>query len=170
MEKQLIKARPHYIYFVYPGFMLLIGIIVFVGSMLFVPTGAMATNTNDPTLMMGSITGAMIAISCCCPIGILLLGYGGFYLLFVIIGFSSWHLTVTTQRVIICAGILRRSTREILLHQIESINVRKGIIGGILNYGQIQVVGTGGSRVTSVIIDDPENIRSKINTALFKSR
>ncbi len=43
--------------------------------------------------------------------------------------------------------------------KVESVNVDQGIIGRILNYGSITIVGTGGSKETFYRISKPLDFR-----------
>ena len=56
------------------------------------------------------------------------------------------EFAVTTKRVFVKTGIVSRRSVELLLPKVESIQVDQGILGRLLNYGTITVVGTGGTR------------------------
>jgi uncharacterized membrane protein YdbT with pleckstrin-like domain len=53
---------------------------------------------------------------------------------------------ITNKRLIIKTGILSRRTLELNLSKIESVNVNQSILGRILGYGSIGVIGTGGTK------------------------
>jgi uncharacterized membrane protein YdbT with pleckstrin-like domain len=69
---------------------------------------------------------------------------------------------VTTKRVLIKVGVLRRRTLEILLTKVESISVDQSILGRLLGYGSIQVSGTGSSAQLFVKIGSPLRFRQQV--------
>jgi uncharacterized membrane protein YdbT with pleckstrin-like domain len=67
----------------------------------------------------------------------------------VVMLLSSWfarqmtELSVTDHRVIYKTGFLRRHTVEMNMDKVETVNVDQSILGRILGYGSIHVLGTG---------------------------
>ncbi len=67
----------------------------------------------------------------------------------VVMLLSSWfrrqmtELSVTNHRVIYKTGFLRRHTVEMNMDKVETVNVDQSIMGRILGYGTIHVLGTG---------------------------
>ena len=53
---------------------------------------------------------------------------------------------VTNKRIIVKTGIISRRTLEMNLNKIESVNVDQSIMGRMLGYGTITIIGTGGTR------------------------
>jgi uncharacterized membrane protein YdbT with pleckstrin-like domain len=53
---------------------------------------------------------------------------------------------VTNKRIIKKTGLISRKTKEIYLSHVESISIDQGILGRILNFGTIVIIGTGGTR------------------------
>ena len=95
-------------------------------------------------------------------LGILLLPLFGVGLVFLIIAYvryQSTELAVTTKRVIVKHGFIRRQTVEINLGKVESIQVEQGILGRMLNFGTLIVAGTGTSHAPLVGIADPMAFR-----------
>lgn len=76
---------------------------------------------------------------------------------------NSWtdEFAITNKRVIIKTGLIRRKTVELNLSKIESVNVVQSILGRILGFGSIQVVGTGGSKEIFPKIKHPLKFRKK---------
>jgi uncharacterized membrane protein YdbT with pleckstrin-like domain len=70
---------------------------------------------------------------------------GGIYLLAAIIRRRGAEFAVTNKRVIFKTGVMRRSSEELFLNKVESITVNEGMLGRALNYGTINVRGTGGT-------------------------
>ena len=68
---------------------------------------------------------------------------------------------ITNKRLIIKTGILSRRTLELNLSKIESVNVNQSILGRILGYGSIGVIGTGGTKEYFISIKNPLEFRRK---------
>jgi uncharacterized membrane protein YdbT with pleckstrin-like domain len=74
-------------------------------------------------------------------------------LLLVFLGLLAWlmrwidrmttEIAVTSQRVIIKRGLIRRSTMEMNARQIESVRVEQSITGRLLDFGTLIIGGTG---------------------------
>jgi uncharacterized membrane protein YdbT with pleckstrin-like domain len=60
--------------------------------------------------------------------------------------YDQWitEVAVTDRRIIYKRGLIRRMTAEMNLEKVESVNVVQSILGRILDYGTIDVRGTGG--------------------------
>jgi uncharacterized membrane protein YdbT with pleckstrin-like domain len=71
------------------------------------------------------------------------------------------EFAITNKRVIIKRGWLNRKTFEMNLSKIESVNVDQGILGRILGYGTIRIVGSGGTREVFPNIRKPLDFRKK---------
>ncbi len=79
-------------------------------------------------------------------VGIFLSGVGVVMALLAYIAFVSSEFGVTTQRVVIKVGFLRRRSLELFLQKVESIGVDQGILVRIFGYGSVSVIGTGGTK------------------------
>ena len=75
---------------------------------------------------------------------------------------ATTELAVTNKRVIIKTGWISRHTLEMNLGKIENIGVDQGILGRILGYGTISVIGTGGTRESFPNIADPLEFRKTV--------
>ncbi len=71
----------------------------------------------------------------------------GLLTLFIYPALRRWsdEFVVTNKRVVVKIGILSRHTLEMNLNKIESVNVEQSLIGRILGYGTITIIGTGGT-------------------------
>ena len=56
------------------------------------------------------------------------------------------EFAITNKRIIIKVGLVSRRTLEMNLGKVESVNVDQSILGRILGYGTIIVIGTGGTK------------------------
>ena len=76
---------------------------------------------------------------------------------------AKWtsEFAITNKRVIIKTGLLSRKTIEMNLSKIESVNVDQTILGRILGFGDITIVGTGGTKETFHKIKRPLTFRMK---------
>lgn len=71
------------------------------------------------------------------------------------------EFAITNKRVIIKTGLFSRKTLEMNLGKIESVNVDQSILGRILGYGTITIIGTGGTRESFRDIREPLAFRKK---------
>jgi len=78
---------------------------------------------------------------------------------------ASSEFAVTTARVVAKKGLITRSTIEIALSKVESVEVRQDLLGRLLNYGSIIVSGTGGTHEPFTMIDDPIGFRRAVQQA-----
>lgn len=69
------------------------------------------------------------------------------------------EFAITNKRVIIKAGFITRKTIELNLSKIECVNVDQSLLGRIFGYGNIQIIGTGGTKETFVDIKNPLKFR-----------
>ena len=94
--------------------------------------------------------------------GILLLPAFGLGLIFLVIAYvryKSVELAVTTKRIIVKHGFVRRQTVEINLNRVESIQVEQGLLGRLFNFGTLIVSGTGTSHAPLIGIAEPMGFR-----------
>lgn len=78
------------------------------------------------------------------------------------IQYMTSELGVTTKRVIIKVGLVRRRTLELLLRQVEAISVDQSILGRILGFGSVTLTGTGGVREVFHNVSSPLELRKRI--------
>jgi len=78
--------------------------------------------------------------------------------------FHRWttETDVTNLRVVHKSGFIRRRTFEISLDKVESVDVNQGILGRILNYGDVTILGVGEGRTTISTIASPLVFRNFI--------
>jgi len=102
-------------------------------------------------------------------LGVILLPLFGFGLVFFLIAyirFKSTELAITNKRVIAKFGFISRSTVEINLPKIESIQVHQGIFGRIFNYGSLVISGAGSPKAPIPGIAQPLEFRKTFNQIL----
>lgn len=88
-----------------------------------------------------------------------LFGLGLVFLAMAYVRYKSTELAVTTKRVIVKHGFIRRQTVEINLNKVESIQVDQGVLGRLFNFGTLVVSGTGTSHAPIAGISEPMGFR-----------
>ena len=95
-------------------------------------------------------------------LGLVLLPVFGLGLLvwgYAYIRLKSTEVAVTTKRLIVKHGFIRRSTIELNINKVESIQVDQAMIGRLLNFGTLVIAGTGSSHAPIVGVADPMAFR-----------
>jgi uncharacterized membrane protein YdbT with pleckstrin-like domain len=69
---------------------------------------------------------------------------------------------VTNLRVVHKTGFVKRRTFEMSLDKVESVDVSQSILGRILNYGDVTILGVGEGKETISTIASPLKFRSFI--------
>jgi uncharacterized membrane protein YdbT with pleckstrin-like domain len=69
---------------------------------------------------------------------------------------------VTNKRVILKKGIIGRYTEEMKIGSIETVAIDQGVLGRILDYGDVKVTGRGISDVVFKRMDDPMAVKRHI--------
>ena len=95
-------------------------------------------------------------------LGLVLLPAFGIGLIFwgiAYIRIKSTEIAVTTKRLIVKHGFIRRSTIEININKVESIQVDQEMMGRMLNYGTLVISGTGTSHAPITGISEPMAFR-----------
>jgi uncharacterized membrane protein YdbT with pleckstrin-like domain len=122
-EKILVIGRLHWIVYMQAILLLVVGILV-------VALGSNLTNESIRTYFTYTtvaIFGVGAAVS------------------FLHAWFIRWitEFAVTDRRVIYKCGFISRHTAEMNMDKIESVDVDQSLLGRMLNYGTIHVLGTG---------------------------
>jgi uncharacterized membrane protein YdbT with pleckstrin-like domain len=94
------------------------------------------------------------------------LAIGVILILVAVIGRLTTELVLTDRRIITKSGLISRDTLEMNLAKVESVRVNQGLIGRILNYGDVTVVGTGDSHEPLRGIADPLELRRKLGAVI----
>jgi len=78
--------------------------------------------------------------------------------------FHRWttETDVTNLRVVHKTGFIKRRTFEMALDKVESVDVNQSILGRILNYGDVTILGVGEGKETISTIASPLAFRSHI--------
>lgn len=70
---------------------------------------------------------------------------------------------VTNKRVIHKAGIISRTTEEMKLSSIETVEIKQSVLGRLLGFGNVHVTGRGISDVVFPNIDNPMDVKKAID-------
>jgi uncharacterized membrane protein YdbT with pleckstrin-like domain len=79
------------------------------------------------------------------------------------------ELAITNKRLIAKFGLVSTQSIEIRLGKIESVRVKQGLLGRILDYGDIVVTGTGSTFDPIRNISSPLAFRTSLNQAMEPS-
>jgi uncharacterized membrane protein YdbT with pleckstrin-like domain len=92
------------------------------------------------------------------------------FLLAALITYLSSEFVVTTRRVVMKTGFIKRNALDILLSKVEGVVVEQGILGRILNYGTIVPSGSGGTKGGFKNIANPLQFRMKVQEQIDTPR
>ena len=85
--------------------------------------------------------------------------------------FQWWitEIAVTNRRIIYKKGLIRRQTNEMNMDKVESVQIDQSILGRILNYGTVMILGTGEGFETLHAIASPIGLRNSITGTMHKA-
>ena len=100
--------------------------------------------------------------------GVALLVCGVAAILLGMVRRNATEMAVTNRRVVIKTGLASRTTIEMLLNKVESIEVSETAFGRMLGYGTIVVIGTGGTPEPFHKVAHPLEFRSQVQQQIEK--
>ncbi len=85
--------------------------------------------------------------------------------------FQWWvtEIAVTDRRVIYKKGFIRRQTNEMNMDKVESVKIDQSIIGRMLDFGDVAILGTGEGFETLRTIATPIELRNSITGTMHKA-
>jgi uncharacterized membrane protein YdbT with pleckstrin-like domain len=85
--------------------------------------------------------------------------------------FRWWitEIAVTDRRVIYKKGLVRRQTNEMNMDKVESVKINQSILGRLLDYGDVTILGTGEGFETLRTIASPIELRNSITGTAHKA-
>lgn len=100
---------------------------------------------------------------------IIFLTWKSIFTLFISPIIDQWtsEFAITNKRVIIKTGLIARKTLEMNLSKIESVNVNQSILGRILGFGDLIIIGTGGTKESFKMIKKPLSFRKRFQEISF---
>jgi uncharacterized membrane protein YdbT with pleckstrin-like domain len=99
------------------------------------------------------------------PLAITLL-FVGIRLTNRIVKFVTTEFGITSKRVLGKTGFIKRQATDIVLLKVEAVRLNQNILGRLLNYGTIEVTGSGGTEEKLTFIPDPLKFRNEIQEQL----
>lgn len=78
----------------------------------------------------------------------------------------SDEFAITNKRIIMKTGLIAKKTLELNLSKVESVMVNQTIFGRILGFGDVVIIGTGGTRETFIDIRNPSEFRKKFQESI----
>lgn len=137
-ESVVYFARLHRVMFALPVLLFLIGVVIAVS----------ARGEQDLAFVSG--------------LGVLLILGAMLVLIIRLVEYRTSEFAVTTKRIIIKVGLIRRRTLELLRTKVETVGVDQSIPGRVLGFGTILVTGTGGTKEPFSNIADPMEFRRHV--------
>ena len=122
-ERIVVMGRLHWIVYWHAIVLLILGLLMLGWEHA---TGAGATLTNITLVIFAVLV----------------------FVAFAMAWFKRWitEIAVTDKRVIYKTGFVTRHTVEINMDKVASVDVDQTILGRMLDYGTVQVIGTGGAQ------------------------
>jgi uncharacterized membrane protein YdbT with pleckstrin-like domain len=106
------------------------------GLVLWIVAGILALLRPDPTLHWFLNRTAVISAWLCFAVGVILIARAWFE-------WWTTEIAVTDRRVIYKTGFIQRETTEMHMDKVESVDVKQSILGRVLDYGDVEIHGTG---------------------------
>ncbi|MDO7253292.1 PH domain-containing protein [Helicobacter cappadocius] len=100
--------------------------------------------------------------------GIVFITIGFVWFVYAIIYRWTTELAITEKSVVGKWGLIRRDSVELRINKVESIRLNQSILGRILGYGTVIMIGTGSSSAPIKYIKQP--IRFKKELALLQEK
>lgn len=86
--------------------------------------------------------------------------------IFPLLARYSDEFAITNKRIIMKTGLIARRTLELNLTKVESVLVNQTVFGRILGFGDVVIIGTGGTRETFIDIRKPSEFRKKFQETI----
>jgi len=84
--------------------------------------------------------------------------------------FFTTELAVTDQRIISKFGLIARTTFELPLERVTTLNVLQSVLGRLFNYGDIEVHAMGGVATPIPVVADPLTFRKWVLGEVERAR
>ena len=137
-EKIVYFTRPHWIIFSTPVIFLAALVILSIFSPILFPN----------YLPFTKIPLAMVIVLVCLG-AVIVSGIGA------LISYATSEYAITNKRIMMKIGWISRDSLEIFIDKVEAIYVDQSILGRILDYGKLRIVGTGGTQDPFFYIPHP---------------
>lgn len=150
-EKILHYATPHWVVLL-PGMMaMVLALIVYELGVNYFPH---------------PIPEPLLRISVETIIAYILLAFGLYQFLVGLIFYYSSEYAVTDRRIVMKTGWVQRRTLELFLDKCEAVRVDQSVLGRVLKYGAVIIIGTGGTRDGFAAVPSPLDFRQKAQISI----
>ena len=89
---------------------------------------------------------------------------GAIFALIIFIRLKTTEHGLTNKRVVFKKGFISRQTEEMRLSSIETVEIDQTVLGRLLGYGDIKITGRGTSDVVFKNLDDPLEVKRRIES------
>jgi len=151
-EKVLFRTRLHWLPCA-PG-ALWLSFLALVVSMLVLVLGRAALGDLANRYPIGTVVGAVVLV--------LVIVTPLTVIRFLV---ATHVFGVTDRRVIARMGWITTRTVDLNVTKVESLVIEQGVLGRLFRYGDLKVVGTGGTSETFRGVRDPIGFRKAVNSA-----
>jgi len=134
----IYQARLHWIIFLYPTLLFLVGFFVLVSFESFE------------------------------KVGLLIIGVSTLWWLMHYANYKYSYINIKRNRIVLRAGVWVRQTIDLPMRKIESVDITQNILGSMLGYGTMLITGTGGSRNYLSYIKSPLTCRRLIEQMMHE--
>lgn len=145
-EKLIYFTRPHWIVFMPALGALIAAFIIWQWGSMYITMGSLFFQ-NVSLMELFSLMALLLST---------------YWFLKAYIAYRFSEYAITDRRVILKEGWIRRHALEIFLRKLEGIDVDQTVMGRILGYGTLIIIGTGGTRDHYYNIPDPFRFRKII--------
>jgi uncharacterized membrane protein YdbT with pleckstrin-like domain len=125
------------------------------GMLVWVVAAIIALLRPDPSEHWVTNRGFIVVALLCFAAGLILLARAWFR-------WWTTEIAVTNRRVIYKTGFIQRDSTEMHMDKVESVEVKQSILGRLLNYGDVEIRGTGTGFEPLRRIDAPLELRNHI--------
>jgi uncharacterized membrane protein YdbT with pleckstrin-like domain len=84
----------------------------------------------------------------------------------IVVPIWTTEIGVTNQRFILKRGLLWRTTQELQLRAVEEVNFDQGLLGRLLNFGRLDLRGTGVDDIHLPALADPLGLRKALQDGM----
>lgn len=95
---------------------------------------------------------------------------GAVLLVSAYVRYKTTELAITSRRVIVKTGLIRRNTVEININKVESIMVDQGLFGRLFDFGTLVISGAGNPQAPVVGVSAPMAFRKAFIEAQDQAR
>lgn len=149
-EKLIYATRPHWVVFIPAIAILLLAALVF----LYLPKLMLINQSLWHNFSFHQL------------ISMFLVFLGIVALLRAYLFYTTSEYSITNKRVIMKRGFIQRYSTEVFLSKIEGVKINQSFTGRILNYGNIIIIGTGGTKDYYSSVPNPVRFRKWIQQQL----